>query len=367
IPFHELEPVLTDANEEVMIPLAQYAHLLGESEKVQICEVLLKHSDSKILTSACKLLQITPYPSTILKAILKLIPTRTEPSLLRELILSLQNHVHKLPKAFFQPLVRNQNRDIALATLYILAKNPLPSFRPLFQEGMASVDPQIRAASLSGLWKLGDPSLLELTKKETSELFVKFYTRALGDTGPDPLVQKALFDLCSHSNDEIRYEAVCSFGKVGSAQKIPDLILKAIEEPSLFICSAMMRTALILAEDETVRSLLNLVDLFVEVKDPDSLQKTLCLISMTPHYSVVRSMMESLRNTSAAKPGMKHLEPGSLDRTLLQEVFQTLESVRNSWFQNTEEEQQLTKLKPFSNQMKRIDPVNAFEFSSLLG
>jgi len=355
IPFHELEPTLRSSHQEVMEVIAQYARILPPEERIKICLHLAQTPNHQNLRHIVNLLPRTRYPVDILKLILKQIPVIKEIRLKKDLIEALSPHVPSLPPTFFEPLLRNPARVIPRTVLSLLAEHPKSTFRSLFEEGMGSLDPEIRSISLAGLWRLGSPALIELTKKETCPQFLRSYTRVLGWTGPDPAVQKLLANLSLHADPMVRYEAYLSLEKVGNDQSIPEFLLRAVDEPSLVLCSSIIRTCLGLNEEETIRTLLNLAELYHETGDRESEEKVSCFLSMTPHFQAASAIQKSLKESYYLQPEEKRSDSKSLDHNLVQELVLYLQSKMPS-----------TPDAPFY-QKNQAQSLNRFEFSSLLG
>ena len=256
------------------------------------------------------------------------------------------------PQAFFQPLLRHPSPSIALTVIKLLAANPKTSFRALLEEAQAHHEPRIRATALIGLWKLGDPSLVEQTSSQTCSKTLELYIRALGFTGPDPTVQSLLESLSINSNIAIRYAAYLSLGKVGRKDQVPEILLRAVEEFSLPVCSAMIRTCLKLNEDETIRTLLNLFELYSEAKDTDSIEKINYFIELTPHHAAALKIVTSLKDSRSIHESQHREGETSLDLNLIQDLVDHLQ--RGSHKSNLAVK-------------NNVQSLNRFEFLELLG
>lgn len=352
VPFHELEPAMLCSDEKLLAALVCYGQLLTPEERIKIGSYLIQSTSPANLRGLADLMPGCHYPTDILKFVLKQIPICKEITLKKALISILEPHVPKLPAAFFQPLIKHPSLYIVLEVIRLLAIHPKPSFRPLLEECQYHEDPRIQTFSLVGLWKLGDPTLLEQFPSKKCPRVLELFTHALGSTGADPSVQSLLDRLTENLHHGVRHAAYSSLERVGRRDKVPEYLLRAVDEPSLPVCAAMIRTCLKLNEDETIRTLLNLIELYREVGDLDSLEKVNYFIELTPHYKVALDIMRNLNKSHNIHESRNQQSKVVLDLNLIQGLVDYL---------------QLMESKSSFDAKNLSQSLNRFEFSDLLG
>jgi hypothetical protein len=282
IPQSELEFLLGETDLEVLQAFVEYAHFLSEDQKLNTAKHLLKNPHPQIQKQVCSLMHGLTLDADLLKLVLAKISTCADPVLMTKLIPNLQSQLPLIPLAYFEPLVRHPNPEVQAACLEILKESPAARFRPLFQDCIHSKEPRVRSNALVGLWRLGEPIILQVLETDPEGQFITTHLHALGETGQDPAIQKLLVSYLDHVNPQIASQAALSLGKTGNQSHIQDLLLRALHLGSGFCKAAFVRGALMISEGETARTLSNLSEIFYQNQEFDNYEKSAILQQLTP-------------------------------------------------------------------------------------
>jgi len=282
---NELEFLLGEKDLEVLQAFIEYAHCLSEDQKLNAAKHLLPNPHPQIQKQVCSLMQGLVLDGELLKQVLRKISTCADSSLMIKLIPSLQSQLSLIPTAYFEPLVKHPHPGVQAACLKILKESPAARFRPLFQNCLHSRVPEIRSHALVGLWRLGEPMILQVMEADPQGLYLTSHLHALGETGSDPAIQKILVNYLDYPDPLVASQAAFSLGKTGDRSHVGELVLRAMQMDSGFARAAFIRSALILSEEETVQTLTNLSEIFFQNQDTESYEKSAALLQLTPHRS----------------------------------------------------------------------------------
>ena len=124
---------------------------------------------------------------------------------------------------------------LALVAMPALADDPVPTPDSLLS-GLASDDPEVRAASVAGLATLGDPSaasaLLDLLADPDPKVGL-YAAQALGAlASPEnlPILRQGM----SHRNPDVRWRTALILGEMGDPRAIPSLA-RAMADPEVLV------------------------------------------------------------------------------------------------------------------------------------
>lgn len=183
-----IENLIKKPSEDEAIVLFQYFEVLQPSKTVDYCLKLIEQFPGTISDLAIRTLISTrtaPLNELQAKQLLKLISHSEDDNQTAKMITKLHGIAEQLPLKWFTTISRHRSLKVRLQVVKLIALNTRETFRQLLSEASTRND-QCKPWALVGLWKLGDPGIIQFVHENPR------YTNLLAYCGSDPEIISTL-------------------------------------------------------------------------------------------------------------------------------------------------------------------------------